>query len=327
MKTTTMINCCYAFKGLLLLLLLAVTFHDVLAAFVSPPVSSSTSTVASHLHGLSEWRDEVSEHKEVPLHLVPSSEVPLPGETKYFQFQTKAELRLFQQAMDKHHGIFGLGLIVAQQDDGETGDRQSQQEETMLETFALMEILDCKNMNLGVDLGVFCTAQAVGRASLLKLKDYHRKEIAESSEIKGPLVAECMEYLDDPESHFSLEEVNTMAKDVVEMIAMISQKEQRSMEHGEDTHDTEARTDRFQMALRDVYVTDTQGYTMPSKTAPGLRSWKELNAISWAAFSSSTTRQWEETHRLHALDMQRITTRIQLASFWLSDVLVDAESN
>ncbi|KAL3908330.1 MAG: hypothetical protein SGILL_008523 [Bacillariaceae sp.] len=322
------------------LLLLAASFF-VVDSFVTP-VSSPKSL---RLQALSEWRDEVdvedpfSMKKQVPMHLVPSSDVALPGETKYFQFQTEAELRLFQQAMDRHHGIFGLGLVVSLESleaggesmygDAALVDRElSQDEETMLETIALMEIVEYKNMNLGVDFGVFCTAQVVGRASVLTMKDYEGNELTESAENNGPLVAECLEYFDEAETHFTLQEVNTMAKDVVETIARISEQEASQLRNDDDDNDdddTELRTDRFQKSLRDAYIADSQGYIMPSSAITGLRSWKELNVISWAAFSSSMTKQWEETHRLYAFDMQRAVTRLQLASFWLSDVLVDAQ--
>ncbi|KAL3921321.1 MAG: hypothetical protein SGILL_002809 [Bacillariaceae sp.] len=303
--------------------------------------SAVTSTMArsSQLFGISEWRDEAAcsaggddmMKREVPLHLMPSSEVAIPGETKYFQFQTESELRLFQQAMDRHHGIFGLGLMVTKEEDhfepidGQLKEEDVDEEEqaTMVQKIALMEIVDYKNMNLRVDLGVFVEAQVVGRATSLAVEEYESKQ--EKNGSCGTLMAECIECLDEPETHFTLEQVNSMAEDMVELIAKISHEEESSLECSVEEEDCDTRRDRFQKAVRDVYVTDSHGYTMPSMSKPGLRSWKELSAISWAAFSSSSSYQWEETHRLYALDMPRIATRIQLASFWLSDLLVQAE--
>lgn len=326
-------------------LLLAASIVSAFVCDVSPLSKRCrhSSPSSSQLFGLAEWRDaasleEINLHREVPLHLVPSEQVALPGETKYFQFQTQQELRLFQQSMDHTHGIFGLGLLVEANELVDYGgsrssssavedDREDDVSDAfLLDTFPLMEIVDYKNMNLGVDLGVFCTAQVVGRARLGSYGSIESEDEDGSSEVQT--IAICSEVHDEPETHFSLEEVNTMAREVVEMIGRISDQEIEAAVaiSREEDEEVERRAHRFQSALREAFQSDSQGYLLREKVRPGIRTWKELAAISWAAFSSSTDFSWEESYRLHAMDMDRVSTRMQLASFWLADKVVEVEN-
>ncbi|KAG7371766.1 hypothetical protein IV203_017908 [Nitzschia inconspicua] len=326
------------------------------------------------LYGLADWRDAVGifkedddddnvlqqqqQHTMVPLHLVPSHQVALQGETKYFQFRTKQELRLFQQAVDHNHGIFGLGLCIEtepcnnhnndndndtnnfllQQDDNDTHTHDADFAESafLLDKIPLLEIIDYKNMNLGIDLGVFCKAQVVGRAQLIRYLDTTEKEHSndnDNDDDDEPPMAICSEIYDETETHFTLEEVNTMAKEMVEMIGTIADQEEEQEDplgitSDRDDVETETRKHRFQQALRDAFQSDSQGYLLlPTTETQGIRSWKELSAFSWAAFSTGTDLPMEETYRLHAMNMNRIATRIQLASFWLADKVVALEEN
>ncbi|KAG7342662.1 hypothetical protein IV203_020606 [Nitzschia inconspicua] len=341
------------------------------------------------LYGLADWRDAFGIFKEdddddddddvqqqqqpqqqqqqrttmVPIHLVPSHQVALQGETKYFQFQTKQELRLFERAVDHNYGIFGLGLCIEtdpcndsnnnddtnnfllQQDDGDTRTHDTDFADSafLLDKIPLLEIIDYENMNLGIDFGVFCKAQVVGRAQLIRYLDTTEKEHSndnynynDDDDDDEPPMAICSEIYDETETHFTLEEVNIMAKEMVEMIGTIADQEEEQQEEvdplgvtsDQDDAETETRKHRFQQALRDAFQSDSQGYLfLPTTETKGIRSWKELSAFSWAAFSTGTDLPLEETYRLHAMDMNRIATRIQLASFWLADKVVALEEN
>merc|ERR1712241_106346 len=100
----------------------------------------------------------------------------------------------------------------------------------------------------------------------------------------------------------------------------------------DDDDDIETRKDRFNLAYRAAMESDSQGYISNddnNNSKEGIEqkklSWKEINAISWAAFSSHATLATDETYRVYAMDMDRITNRLKLATFWLSDVLLETE--
>jgi len=273
----------------------------------------------------------------------------LQGEKKYFQFHSRDELRIFQQAIDCNHGIFGLGFIIREED----GD------DVMMNTMQLMEITEY-NMNLGVDFGIFCTAQTVGRASVRTILDKNDPDTTTSPDIESSstenrsvtVVCECEEQFDDHETYYTLEDANKMARDVVDLIGNVSDIEQgvslRSLTNDDDNgvdydndnndddnddedddceESEETRQGRFHQAYRAAIDSDSQGYIYDSSSREGkpLLSWKQMNAISWAAFSSHSTLAIDETYRLHAMDMGTITNRLKLATYWLSDVLLDAE--
>jgi hypothetical protein len=330
----------------------------------------SLSTVAStssltRLNGISGWRDAdyridknddlvlfsdnasttISTTRRLHTIIVPSDQVTLQGEKKYFQFHSRDELRLFQQAIDCNHGIFGLGFIIREED----GD------DVMMNTMQLMEITEY-NMNLGVDFGIFCTAQTVGRASARTILDEEDDrdttttfpdDKSSSTENRSVTVTcECDEQFDDHETYYSLDAANKMARDVVDLIGNVSDIEQgvslRSLtndyDSGNDDDDDddddddceeseETRQGRFHQAYRAAFDSDSQGYIYDSSYGEEelLLSWKQMNAISWAAFSSHSTLAIDETYRLHAMDMGTITSRLKLASYWLADVLLDTQ--
>lgn len=263
----------------------------------------------------------------------------LQGEKKYFQFHSNDELRLFQRALDRNHGIFALGVIIREDEDGD---------DVMMSKLQLMEIKEY-NMNLGVDFGIFCTAQAVGRVSLLSLLDKNLGSyVDECDTVNEPLIAICEERFEDQETYYSMEDANEMARSVLEVMSKLSDKEQDSIRSDpsnnhdvkilydvnndqEDDNDgqEEARKDRFAHAYLESLESDSNGYISSGPLKEGLLSWKEMNAISWAAFSAALIPSEDETMRLHAFDQDRITDRLKLASYWLSDIVeeVEQESN
>jgi len=203
-------------------------------------------------------------------------------------------------------------------------------------------------MNLGVDFGIFCTAQAVGRASLLSLVDNNvGSSIDENSSTNKSLIAICEDLPDGQEIQYSLEDVNEMAKSVLEIMTKLSDKEQNCTENDHDVKilydisnineldsdeeddDKETRYHRFARAYLDALDSDSQGYITSTPIKEGVLSWKEMNAISWAAFSSSVIPSENETMRLHAFDQIRTIDRLKLASYWLADIFkeVEQESN
>jgi hypothetical protein len=331
-------------------LLLVLLFLREGGTAFAPAQQSGMRTTAtrppSPLFGITEWRDlpttvgarggveQVDPYpcvlsadgapiRRVPLMLVKSDEVVLQGEKKCFQFTRDDELRIFQRAVDYNHGIFGLGLV-------------SEDHDGILERFLLMEIVDFKMDDLGIDYGIFCEAQVVGRATL----DAFDTKVGAGAPADGdkePVTAICAEYFDQQEERYGLDDAIEMASHVVHVIAELSDREEaegRGEGHDEDDEENETRICRFRRAIRAAHESDCQGYVGSTSSPPRSEttvaktwSWKDVNAISWAAFSSSLTPQMDETYRLHAMDMQLVTNRLQLATFWLSDVLAKAEQS
>jgi hypothetical protein len=280
--------------------------------------------------------------RRVPVVCVTPEQAVLHGEKKYFQFHSNNELRLFQRALDQNHGIFALGIIIRQDEDGD---------DVMMSKLQLMEIKE-HNMNLGVDFGIFCTAQAVARASLLSLlADKSDSSADERDAAKEPLMAICEERFDDQETYYNMEDANEMARSVLEVMVKLSDTEQDRVDsdlniehdvtilydvnndHGnsnsdqeEDLDDVEeTRKDRFAHAYLESLDSDSQGYISNTPLKEGMLSWKQMNAISWAAFSSAVIPSEDETMRLHAFDQDRVTDRLKLASYWLSDICEEVE--
>ena len=110
-------------------------------------------------------------------------------------------------------------------------------------------------------------------------------------------------------------------------INAVHEKDDEQEEEEEEDLDEEEQTrgDRFTYAYLDALESDSQGYISSGQEREGLYSWKEMNAISWAAFSSDLVSSEEATMRLHAFDQDRITDRLKLASYWLVDTFEGVE--
>jgi hypothetical protein len=265
--------------------------------------------------------------RQVPLLLVDSNQVVLQGETKYFYWNRDDEVRLFQQALDRNERIFGLGFVRKEDDDDE---------EILLDKIALMEILDYNLM--GGDYGIFCSAKVVGRGNILQPEV--GSQCDDENDDKTPFTAICAEYLDRSES-VSLSEANKMANAVEQLITDISIAERHQSssrgflrdEEDDDDDGTATRLDGFRAAYREALASDSNGYFLssrdhhaPSSTSRHLgRSWRELNAISWAAYSTSSSLVQDDIYRLSALDIDLLTNRLRFATYWLSDVLLEVE--
>jgi hypothetical protein len=314
-------------------------------AFVFPLSSSHHSSRRRSVitFGISEWRDLLSDPlfgslqttdgpttfvRQVPILLADSNQVVLQGETKYFYWNQDDEVRLFQQALDRNERIFGLGFVRKEDDD---------EEEILLDKIALMEILDYNLM--GVDYGVLCSAKVVGRGNSLQAEVGSQSD---DENDKTPFTAICAEYLDRSET-VSLREANEMANTVEQLITDVSIAEQHQSSRGVFPSDDEddddgtsfTRLHGFRAAYQEALASDSNGYFLSSSDqhyAPSSsstrhlgRSWRELNALSWAAFSTSSSLVQDEIYRLSALDIDLLTNRLQFAIYWLSDVLLEVE--
>lgn len=306
----------------------------------------ATARIPSPLLGIAEWRDlpptfgEPEEKdgelfdgaplRRLPLMLVNSEEVVLQGEKKCFQFTRYDELRIFQRAVDYNQGIFGLGLV-------------SEEDEAILERILLMEILDSK-MDLGVDYGIFCEAKVVGRATILKVVTAPVDASTVEDVDKEPVTVICAEYFDKQEECYGLDDAVEMASRIMAVITDLSGREEATFpscqtsddddnDDNDENEENETRIVRFHQAIHAAYESDSQGYVCPTEhsrkdaTSATSWSWKEVNAISWAAFSSSLTPKMDATYRLHAMDMQLVSNRLQLATYWLADVLSEVDSS
>ena len=286
----------------------------------SPGSTNTGSTRGKPMFGISEWRDlpvdQALSHltdevpRRLPVLLTGSHKVTLLGETNYYQWNRDDDVRLFQQAVDKNEGMFGLGFVH---------DPSADDGEVILDKIALMQIEDYNIM--GQDFGIFCSSKAVGRASIL-----HTEKCNDEDE---PLMVWCNEIFDRQEIK-SLEEANVLARNVVEILMKLSKADKLQLsETVAQPENSENRIDRFRVAMEAAHLVDSQGYHVSSSDRKrceerNLLSWSEINAISWAAFSTSTSLETDKTYRLRAMDFELITNRLQLANYWLSDVLVEA---
>jgi hypothetical protein len=131
------------------------------------------SSQETRAYGISEWRDLPEDSdlipagghrsgdpivRRLPVLLTSSSKVALQGQKHYYQWTRDDDVRLFQQAVDKNEGVFGLAFVR-----GQFG-----QEEELMDKIVLMEIEDYNMM--GQEFGIFCSAKVVGRASILQSK-------------------------------------------------------------------------------------------------------------------------------------------------------------
>jgi hypothetical protein len=287
------------------------------SAFVAPSKATSRLSVAAF--GITEWRDldvleasvaveQIGEPtvRNIPLLPVDSSQVLLQGQTLHLQLFEDDEIRLFQKALDHNGGIFGIGLMSTDEDDGYS---------VLLDTVPLVEIQDYNMM--GGDFGIFCKGRVVGRAAV------HEAVQPEDCE-KDNLSAICSERF-DRFGTANLELANSVASMCENLIADISGIEESSSQLNSDLADDTTRIQRFNEAYQAALEADNQGYLLPSPSAEEGRSWRELNAISWAAFSTSSSTTNDATYRLSALDMDNITNRLKLAMYWLSDLRAEIE--
>ena len=289
------------------------------------------------LFGISEWRDQstgdlhhssrihdgISRRiRKVPLHLLSSKQVALPGEIVYLQFTRDDEVLLFQQAVDNHQGIFGLGFI-------------SEDDDILYEKISLAEIQDYNMM--GGAFGIFLSVQVVGLAEIVETECSDEKSLGSVSEsrMKGQedketFVVLCNEIMNRRE-HMGLVEASDLGRSVEKLIAEVCIAEnQLRMPVDSDQN----RWDRYREAYYLAFEADTQGYTYSAGDTSSeccasslddetIYTWKGLNAISWAAFSTSESLQQDATYRLAALDNDCITNRLLLATYWLSDLLLE----
>ena len=142
-----------------------------------------------------------------------------------------------------------------------------------------------------------------------------------------------------------MSEASKMGRVVEELIARVSLVEDRLRSRHRPDDDDETRLERYQEAFqralsvrrrqeRRLYPFETEeeeeeeeekdvSESMARRTT--VYTWDELDAISWAAFSTSESLSLDEVYRLAALDNDCLTNRLQLATYWLSDVLQDVK--
>jgi len=247
-----------------------------------------------------------------------AEEVTLLGEEKYFHFVTEEDVHVFQKAIDTHEGIFGMGL-VREDDEGDDDD-------DLLDVIPIFEIQDHSTF-LGKDLGIMCKAVNVGRATIQEMT------------MNKCILASCQEKFDDDDPvNFVL--ANQVAEAIEDLIAETSDLEEESSSIEIDLDDDDddvshvqrgmTRMQRFKRAYHAALNTDTQGYVSSfhnNNNNASSRSWKELSAISWAAFTTSEDVSQDSHFRYNALDMNCIITRLKFAMYWLSDVRTDVEES
>lgn len=287
------------------------------SAFVATAPSPRLSTRA---FGIGEWREGASEGlianhpatkvRELPILPRDSTQILLQGQTTHLQFVDDDEVRLFRQALSKCGGVFGMGLF--QTDNGE---------DVLLDTMPLLEIQDYNVM--GGDFGVFCEARVMGKARV------HSEVQGQDTAEGQPISVACTEFSDDAVDDSNLEMANKVADMIENLIYDMSDIEEScldSMPPSELNQDDPSRATRFVEAYQAAIESDRQGYLFKDRSAAkNNRSWRELTALSWAAFSTSNDLAKDETYRINALGMDGVVNRLKLALYWLSDVRFEME--
>mmetsp|Transcript_765 Transcript_765/g.1241 ORF Transcript_765/g.1241 Transcript_765/m.1241 type:complete len:304 (-) Transcript_765:70-981(-) len=284
------------------------------SAFV-PSTGARTSRTTS-LFGIAEWQDLTAPSevdamtKPVNILPFPSKDILLQGQTRYLQFVEEEHTDLFGHALEENEGIFGMGLLMH---DG-----------NVLSTMPLLEIEDY--MRGGKDLGIFCKVRAVGRATVLEVTD------------ESTMSAICTEHYDTDDQDVNAydgewnlyDDANDLADSIESLIAEMSVIE--TIRAGLDD-DRTSRLSRYQQAYETALASDLQGYVSSSSTtgSPSSfqqeRSWKELAAVSWAAYSTSDAPEVDASFRLNAMNLSSITERLEFAAHWLADVRQEVEQS
>jgi len=283
------------------------------AAFVSV---DSTQKSKSRLFGMSEWRDLVldepatEENLAKPLGVLPtrSKDVLLQGQSRYLQLVDEHQIELFQRAIDNHGGVLGTGLLMF----GDNGD--------VLPTMPLVEI----QSYMTTDYGVFCKVRAVGRAAVLQ-----RQKRSPESVVTEKYDQNDEEVIPDYGYDSNYDLANDMADQIKNhLIALtkIEEADDESSESNLNEKKEDTRWERYQSAYRNALDADQQGYVVASGEASTRRSWKELAAVSWAAFSTSSCPDKDATFRLNAMNSVSVTERLDLAMYWLSDLRSELEN-
>mmetsp|Transcript_10505 Transcript_10505/g.12041 ORF Transcript_10505/g.12041 Transcript_10505/m.12041 type:complete len:370 (-) Transcript_10505:132-1241(-) len=295
--------------------------EESLSAASSPAASSSAASLAFSM--MKEEDDDINSQMSVPVRelsilIRDSEEVTLLGEEKYFQFVTDEEVEVFGNALHEHNGIFGIGLV-------RTDDEEEHDE--IIDVLPLFEIQEYTFLDQ--KFGIMCKAVNVGRATIQDmLMIYDENEDTDENKC---ITALCQEKFDINSENIVL--ANEVAGVVEELIADISYAEELAEEADrieEDEVEDEGydrvpktRLERFRKACVTTFHADTQGYISSSASYNSDKhpySWKELSAMSWAAFATNEDLRSDSHYRLNALDMDCTINRLKLAMYWLSDV-------
>lgn len=248
----------------------------------------------------------MSEEKTIGVVPMESKDILLQGQTKYVQFTTPQELTLVQHAIDENEGMIGMGLKMF-----DTG---------VLPTMPLLEI-EQSTTNIGGSFGMFAKLRAVGRVRIDEQPDDEQNDAIVTCKEVFDQYNDDDAMLTDEESY---EQANHLADDIEALIADMSAIERMVGANAGSTDDHDDRMTRFQQAYDLAMTHDYQGYTTTSSSSSS-RSWQELSAIAWAAYSTSTILQEDATFRLNAMNMQSVLERLDMAVHWLSDVQQEVE--
>ena len=343
-------------KGSLLLLLLLLRCFEKTSAFVVPPTKSlrgheGLKTPSSFIvrRGLDEWKDmevSISRHQEHdfvvhsskssplrPVSILPieysKRRVPLPGDKTYLQFVEESEIQLFEMTLQKHEGIFAIGLV----NDGivnDDGGKDEPEYQTMLAKVLLVEIQDYYKHTGNNKLGVFCTAKILGKGNVHQV-------FWPKAATRDPFLA-LVNSVDDEFDSSGIVGANQVADGIELLLSYHARRSEKDSgtSFGEEDNDDDDRTlhDYFLDAYGVACQSDLQDYSIPLGDVQmlGQRSWRELKAVSWAAFAAVSSYYEEpgQAHRYHQQQQQRLEAlytkntlqRLQLARNLLSGIRI-----
>jgi len=317
------------------------------SAFLVPSVERSafTRTTSSSLMGISEWRDTIFDFpgtgddrrlgveqgappKEICILPFPYQEVLLQGETKQLRLYEERFIQLFEDCMENHSGVVGMGLLA---------------QSGIIQSIPLCEIEAYNRMD---GFGIFATIRVVGRASLVELTQQEPYIKAVATEIIDdiPPNLELSNHLASNIENFMLllssmeHQLSEASKNKDEMDEedeemqrriKIAQLDDRFYEDSDDEGDSDEgdddddsldldRRNRFNRAYEVALATDTQGYCVSSQKNLD-RTPAELTALSWSSFCTELLPESDATYRIQALDSDNLFDRLKLASHMLRD--------
>ncbi|KAL7428509.1 hypothetical protein ACHAXM_001297 [Skeletonema potamos] len=323
-------------------------------------VPSSTS-----LYGIQEWRDQAYEEHytleifnqamnpdkppqipaTVPILPFPFTDILMQGQRKQLNLYEKRFHDLFQDAMENHHGMIGMGLLLGR---------------GMITTMPLCEVESFTRFgydeNNWVDTGngmgngsIFVTIRAVGRAKivesdLIQEEPYFKARVVEVMDepinmevgigIKERVSSSSSDNKVSGES--SPVQIGSLVASTIENLMVTLSSMEHKLKEINDKKKKEGGDDfSFSpevVSKQDDNVENNQGYILQPTTATdnlssekiALRSPKDLTAISWAAFCTgskdgSKNSIQRQAIQIQALDMTNVIQRMQLASAMLRE--------
>merc|ERR1712151_603103 len=224
------------------------------------------------------------------------------GETKRLHLNKEKDIKAFETIMKDYNGVFGLGLVLNNKNDSYYSPPSTQQ----LKPIPICEITSYSKID---KFGIFCTIRVVSRGSILRILQHNKLSFV--------MKASCIEKFDTCIEKDKFDLANVLASNIENFVETLSRLEGQLVgvtslsssghhtltytddddddDNGDDNNESSFKKS-FQKAFKNAKDADCQGYQMltqqllNSEFNKGKRTIHDLTAISWAAFSSSSSK-------------------------------------